>query len=173
MTDPCHTCGGYNNPPSATDIIIEYSDRRKDGIVLITRKNPPYQGKLALPGGFHERGISLPENAAKEAKEETNLEIIIKGDPERPLCVHSNPNRDPRKHIISITYVAKGSGVLRVGDDAATATLYSIPDIIDLLGKNGFAFDHERALRKYLAYRAERPYEYHDAPVLRGMEAFR
>ncbi|HIH24712.1 TPA: NUDIX hydrolase [Candidatus Woesearchaeota archaeon] len=152
MSDPCGNCGGYNNPPTATDIIIEHSARGKSVIVLITRRNPPHLDKYALPGGFHERGLTLAENAIKEAKEETGLDIIIEGDPERPLCTHSNPSRDPRNHTIGVTYVARGYGRLEAGDDAKTAALYSIHEVSAMLGKDMFAFDHEKALVKYLRH---------------------
>src|SRR3989338_5140826 len=89
-------------PLVATDIVIEYNDGIKDGIILITRKNfPP---GLALPGGFAEYGLTLEENAQKEALEETGLEIKVK-NPEHPLCIKSQPHRDPRRHVISVTYV--------------------------------------------------------------------
>lgn len=138
---------GYINPIPTTDLIIEYSDGKKEGIILITRKNYPYG--IAIPGGFAEHGLSLEDNARKEAKEETNLDIILY-DPERPFCVHSNPDRDPRDHIIGIVFVARGYGKLQAGDDAAGAKLYSRDEVRDLLGKNKIAFDHERALEKYL-----------------------
>ena len=140
----------YRNPIPTTDIVIEYNNGDKDGIVLITRKNPPHG--IALPGGFAELGISLEENAAKEAKEETGLEVILES-PESPLCVHSDPLRDPRAHMISVTYVAKGYGELRAGDDAKTATLYTINEVRDLLGQGQIVFDHERILIKYLEHR--------------------
>ena len=141
---------GYRNPIPTTDIIIEYNDGKNEGIVLITRKNPPYG--LAIPGGFAELGISLEENAMKEAREETGLEVILES-PERPLCVHSNPKRDPRYHILSVAYVAKGYGSLQAGDDAAGARLYTIPEIKLLIRENGLAFDHARILEKYLEHR--------------------
>ena len=135
-------------PHYATDIIIEYNNGSKEGIVLITRKNKPLG--LALPGGFTIYGLTLEENAQKEAKEETGLETIIK-TPEHPLTVHSDPHRDPRGHVVSITYVAEGYGILCAGDDAKTVALYSLPEVIDLLGKKKFAFpDHERIIAKYL-----------------------
>ena len=93
------------NPYPTTDIIIEYERAGKEGIILIMRKNPPIG--LALPGGFAEYGISLEENARKEGKEETNLEVILENE-EQPFCVHSDPQRDPRGHMISVTYIAKG-----------------------------------------------------------------
>lgn len=140
--------GQYKNPIPATDIIIEYDK----GIVLIERKNPPYG--IALPGGFAEFGISFGENAIKEAKEETNLDVIIENE-EIPFCIHSNPNRDPRTHIVNIVYIAKGYGILRAGDDAKKAYVYSLNEIKDLIKKNVLAFDHGKILTKYLNYRGE------------------
>ncbi|MBR9703451.1 NUDIX hydrolase [Candidatus Woesearchaeota archaeon] len=137
-------------PGTATDIIIEYNNGEKKGIVLITRKNPPHG--LALPGGFAEYGLSYEENTIKEAKEETGLDVILE-NPERPLCVHSTPTRDPRGHMTSITYVAKGSGELKAGDDAATANVFTREEIKGLIISNGLAFDHGRILEKYLEYR--------------------
>lgn len=138
----------FRNPFPTTDVIIEYGE----GIVLITRKNPPYG--MALPGGFAEWGLSLDENARKEAMEETGLEVIIE-DPERPFCVHSDPKRDPRGHMISVVYVAKGYGDLKAGDDAKTASVCSIDEVRRLVREKGFAFDHGRILEKYLAWRQD------------------
>lgn len=86
-------------PLVATDVVIEYNNGVKEGIVLITRKNKPLG--LALPGGFAECGLNLGQNAQKEAREEIGLEVVIE-DPENPLMVLSNPDRDPRAHIISV-----------------------------------------------------------------------
>lgn len=140
----------FRNPYPTTDIIIEYDDGRKSGIVLIERKNPPY-GR-AIPGGFAEWGISLEDNARKEAMEETGLDILLE-TPEQPFCVHSNPSRDPRAHIISITYIAKGQGTLRAGDDAKDARLYSLDEVADMVKRDALAFDHSRILQKYLEHR--------------------
>ncbi len=137
-------------PYSATDIIIEYDNGKKQGIVLITRKNPPYG--IALPGGMAEIGLTLEQNAIKEAKEETGLDVMIQ-NPEQPLCVHSQPERDPRAHVISNTYIAKGKGMLRAGDDAKSAELYSIPEIISLIEHDQMVFDHAKTLRKYLKHK--------------------
>ena len=132
----------YRNPVPTTDIFIEYDNGRKKGIVLIKRKNPP-RG-YALPGGFAEYGITLEDNARKEAKEETNLEVELE-NPGKPL-VFSSPDRDPRGHMISNTYFAKGKGELKAGDDAKDADIYTIKEILHMLGMNQFAFDHEEII---------------------------
>ncbi|MBU4128516.1 NUDIX hydrolase, partial [bacterium] len=61
-------------PRITADIIIELEDR---GIVLIKRKNPPVG--WALPGGFLDYGESLEDCAIREAKEETSLDVELKG----------------------------------------------------------------------------------------------
>ena len=148
-----HQRTGYRSPAIATDIIIEYFNDVKNGIVLITRKNKPLG--LALPGGFVEYGFSLEQNVEKEALEETGLAIKIKSSPQNPLGIYSDPGRDPRTHVISVVYVADGKGILRAGDDAKTANLYSRNEVMGLLGKNKFAFpDHEDMILRYLQMKA-------------------
>ncbi len=145
-----HQTTKHRNPIPTTDIIIEYQHQGQLGIILIERKNPPLG--LALPGGFAEYNISLEDNARKEAREETNLEVILENE-EQPLCVHSDPQRDPRGHMISVTYIAKGYGKLQAGDDAKQAYHYTIPKLKQLLGTGVIVFDHEKAIKKYLKHR--------------------
>lgn len=138
----------YRNPSLATDIIIEYDDGNKQGIVLIERRNPPYG--LALPGGFHEFGLSAEQNARKEAREETNLELILLDDPNQPFMVRSDHWRDPRYHVVSIVYRAKGVGKLEAGSDAKGVDIYTIPEVKGLIHEGRLAFDHDETLLAYL-----------------------
>lgn len=139
----------YNNPFPTTDIIIEYSDGKKEGIVLIERMNEPHG--TALPGGFAEYGLSLEQNAAKEAMEETGLEIEIQ-NPNRPW-VYSSPDRDPRAHTISNTYLATGKGKLQAGDDAKAAFIYTLDDVKKLVKEKKLVFDHGKILGDYLKHK--------------------
>ena len=74
------------------DIIIEVDS----GIVLILRKNPPFG--WAIPGGFIDYGETAEHAAAREAKEETSLDVTDL----KLLGVYSDPERDPRMHTISV-----------------------------------------------------------------------
>ena len=101
-------------------------------IVLIKRKNQPYQGKFALPGGFVEIGETTKEATVREAYEETGLSIgIIK-----LLGVYSDPLRDPRGHVVSVCYLASGEGNPEAGSDAEAIGLFDITDLPQM------AFDH-------------------------------
>jgi len=104
--------------------------------VLIRRSNPPYEGFYALPGGFVELGERVEDAAVREAREETGLEVKL----ERLVGVYSNPDRDPRGHVVSICYAAAGSGRLMAGSDAMAAGVFALDDLPLL------AFDHGRMI---------------------------
>jgi 8-oxo-dGTP diphosphatase len=127
------------SPYLTTDAIIEYDDGKKQGIVLIERKNPPYG--WALPGGFHEIGLTSKENAMKEAKEETGLDTTIL----HMLGVYDDPRRDVRAHTVTIVYAAKGHGKLNAGDDAKNAKVFNEDD----MPWDKIAFDHAKIIKDY------------------------
>ena len=123
-------------PLVAVDIIIQMPDNR---ILLIERKNPPYG--WALPGGFVEVGETLEHAAIREAKEEVSLNIEV----EYFLGCYSEPNRDPRMHVISFVYVASTTGVPKAADDATNVQAFSLDDLPDVL-----AFDHKQIIQDYI-----------------------
>ena len=138
----CPVCGAeievYANPVPTVDIIIEVKGR---GIVLIERKNPPYG--WAIPGGFVDYGESVETAAVREAREETGLDVMLKG----VLGVYSNPQRDSRVHTISTVFVAEAQGNPNAGDDAANARCFSSDNL-----PNELAFDHGLILAHYIKY---------------------
>jgi 8-oxo-dGTP diphosphatase len=122
----------YNTPSLTVDTVILF----KNKLVLVKRKNPPYQGKFALPGGFVEIGESTEKAASREAFEETGLSVEIL----KLIGVYSDPERDPRRHTVSVCYLAKGSGDLKSGSDAAAVELFELDSIPEL------AFDHNKMI---------------------------
>lgn len=130
----------YKNPLPTVDVIIETGG----GIVLIQRKNPP-EG-WALPGGFVDYGESLEDAAKREAMEETSLDVTLK----RQLHSYSDPERDPRKHTLSVVFVAEGTGTLEARDDAKGAGVFTEGNLPGPL-----AFDHARILADYFRWKKE------------------
>jgi len=134
----CPHCGKvvvkYRNPFPTVDIIIEV----EKGIVLIRRKNPPYG--WALPGGFVDYGESLEAAAIREAREETSLDVDLVSQ----LGAYSDPDRDPRKHTISVVFIARAGGQPRAADDAVDIGTFDRDTLPEKL-----AFDHGRIVQDY------------------------
>jgi ADP-ribose pyrophosphatase YjhB (NUDIX family) len=129
------------NPLPAVDIIIEVvAPGRRPGIVLISRRNPPFG--WALPGGFVECGESLEAAAVREAREETSLEVKLLGQ----FHTYSEPGRDPRHHTISTVFIARARGTPRAADDAREARVVDPRRVAVPL-----AFDHGKVLSDYIA----------------------
>lgn len=126
----------YKNPTPTVDAIIELSDGR---VVLIERANPPLG--VAFPGGFVDEGESLEDACIREAKEETGLDVRLVA----LLGVYSDPARDPRKHTVSATFIARSDGTPTAGDDASAVRLVHPED----LAAQTFVFDHALMAEDY------------------------
>lgn len=137
----CQACGEeirlHRNPAPTVDIIIEI----KGGIVLVQRKNPPHG--WAIPGGFVDYGERVEDAAAREAMEETGLEVELTGI----LGVYSDPGRDPRQHTVSTVFVGRADGQPMAGDDAAAAEVFPTHRLPEDL-----VFDHRKILSDYIDY---------------------
>jgi len=135
----------YKNPIPTVDIIIEKDDK----IVLIRRKNEPFKGKLAIPGGFVNEGELIEDRAIIEAKEETSLDIKLK----EILGVYSIPDRDPRGHLMTTVFIAKTvGGKVNGGDDASYAAWFKIDKKI----LNDLSFDHKKIITDYLRWKKKK-----------------
>lgn len=123
------------HPLPTVDVIIETDG----GLVLVRRKYPPLG--WSLPGGFIDEGESPEAAAAREAKEETGLEISVTGQ----FRAYGDPARDPRGHTITIVYTARASGRPRGGDDAAAAAVFPLDAL-----PGDLTFDHRRIIGDWL-----------------------
>jgi 8-oxo-dGTP diphosphatase len=109
--------------------------------VLLVRRGSPPPG-WALPGGFVDYGETVEAAAAREAREETGLEVRLI----RQFRVYSDPGRDPRGHSVTVVFLAEADGEPVGQDDAAEARWFPAPDLPPDL-----AFDHGDILRDALA----------------------
>ncbi|MEB3336252.1 MAG: NUDIX hydrolase [Leptolyngbyaceae bacterium] len=132
----------YRNPAPTVDIIIEMVDRPHRPIVLIERRNEPFG--WAIPGGFVDYGESVEVAARREAQEETELSVELI----EQFHVYSDPSRDPRKHTLSIVFIATAKGEPQAADDAKAVGVFEFWRIPENL-----CFDHNQILRDYWHYR--------------------
>jgi len=125
---------------AADCIVFDEQDR----LLLIKRKNYPFEGQYALPGGFVEYGETTEAAAARELLEETGLIAIDV----QLIGVYSRPDRDPRGHVISVAYlVTVHPADIQAGDDAASAEFVGDWQSLRL------AFDHNEILSDALKIR--------------------
>ncbi len=125
----------YPRPSLTADIAI-FKDGRTDKkeILLIKRKNHPFKGSYALPGGFANPDETIQETAHRELFEETNIENIALS----PIDMFTKPGRDPRGWVVTYAFFAdigKTSIKAEAADDAAEAIWFEISrknDVITL-----------------------------------------
>lgn len=137
----CPACGHsviqYLNPAPTTDVVIYDPER---GVVVIERANEPHG--FALPGGFVDDGEQVEHAAVREMREETGLDVELLG----VLGVYSRPDRDPRRHTMSVVFVGRprDAAALKAGDDAARAAFYPLDRL-----PQPICFDHARILADF------------------------
>lgn len=110
-------------------------------VLVIERANPPFQGELALPGGFLRADEDLRSAAVRELAEETGLD----GDRFHldQLGAYGRPDRDPRGPVVTVAYLAIAPDLpLPVaGSDARSARWMPVDALPGPL-----AFDHDQIL---------------------------
>jgi ADP-ribose pyrophosphatase YjhB (NUDIX family)/catechol 2,3-dioxygenase-like lactoylglutathione lyase family enzyme len=113
-------------------------------LLLIQRKNEPFKGQWALPGGFVEKHEDLQTAAKRELEEETGLKV----DSMEQLHAFGKPGRDPRDRMISVAYAATvqlAETTINAADDAADTKWFNINQLPTL------AFDHSEAIQMAIA----------------------
>ena len=86
-------------PALITDCVVFDPHKR---VLLVRRKNDPFAGCYALPGGFVNIGETVEAACHREVREETGLAIDERRL--RLVGVYSDPGRDPRGHSVSVAY---------------------------------------------------------------------
>ena len=123
----------FNRTPLLTvDCVVFYLN----SILLIKRKYQPFKDHFALPGGFVDIGETVESACLRELEEETNLKL--NKEDLNFVGVYSNPDRDPRRNTVSITYYAKiyDNANIKPGDDATSA------QFVKEWKEKKMAFDH-------------------------------
>lgn len=134
-------CYRHPHPALTTDIVLFTLRAEKLQLLLIRRRNPPFQGGWALPGGFLDLDEDLNDCAKRELEEETGIKNIYL----EQLYTFGKHNRDPRERVISVAYyalIASDRITLKPASDATEAAWFAFDELPEL------AFDHREIVGK-------------------------
>jgi 8-oxo-dGTP diphosphatase len=119
------------------DIVLLKRVKNDVFLLLIQRKNNPFQYSWALPGGYVNQNENPDDAALRELYEETHVQASLS-----QLKVFGKFGRDPRGHLISAAYFGwvDSSTEARADDDAQDAQWFNIQELPQL------AFDHDEII---------------------------
>ena len=114
----------YERPSVTVDMAVFTAVDSRPAVLLIRRKDHPFIGSWALPGGFLNMEESLEAAAQRELQEETGVKASL-----TQLKAYGAVGRDPRTRVITVAYIAlakEGSIRPAAADDAADARLFTV-----------------------------------------------
>ncbi len=128
----------HSYPAIAVDTVIFTVSGADLLVLLVRRRNAPFAGDWAIPGGFVEEDESLDDAAGRELREETGVADVYL----EQLYTFGRPDRDPRGRVIAVAYYAllRQPTLPAAADDAADARWFPLRDLPPL------AFDHAEVL---------------------------
>ena len=144
---PSHNRGlfSYDYPRPALTVDLAITTREAHPwVLLIRRKNEPFAGSWAMPGGFVDENERLEDAARRELEEETGVTVAEL----EQLYTAGDPGRDPRGWTVSVVYLAQvePSALKAVAaDDAEAVSWFPLDDLPPL------AFDHAMILERVRA----------------------
>lgn len=131
----------WPRPMVSVDAAVFGFFRGKAKLLLIRRKNEPFKGRWALPGGFVGIDEELEAAAERELAEETGLVNVAL----EQMHTFGRCGRDPRGRQITIVFMgvaSKPRRKLKAGDDAAEARWFDIEKL-----PKDLAFDHNEVAK--------------------------
>jgi len=122
-------------PVLTTNIVVFTLRDEQLKLLLIRRRNAPFEGCWSLPGGVVGTDEDVEANAMRKLEDSTGLSGIYL----EQLYTFSAPERDPRERVISVAYyalVASKRLQLRTDEDSEGVGWFSLNELPEL------AFDH-------------------------------
>jgi len=111
-------------------------------ILLVQRFHEPFKGYWSLPGGFVDLGERISAAAERELREETG----IRAKASKLIGVYDDPKRDPRGHVISISFIMKRiSGKIMVSPESLAVKYFDIKNL-----PQNMSHDHRKIIKDAL-----------------------
>lgn len=131
----------WPRPMVTVDAVVFKRSQGKTALLLIKRKNDPFKGKWAFPGGFVDMDEELEDAVVRELYEETGL----KGINLEQMHTFGTVGRDPRGRQVTIAFMGvtdDNNATVKGGDDAEEAKWFDIENL-----PPNMAFDHDKVAK--------------------------
>lgn len=139
----------------AVDLLVFTIEEDRLKLLMVRRQYAPFAGLRALPGVFIRPDETLDQAAQRGIREETGLENIYF----EQLYTWGDLDRDPRRRILSVSYMALvDREQLRGFAPGQRTTSAELADVEEVLTAEDIAFDHRRIIayaRQRLANKVE------------------
>lgn len=119
----CTGCGRthFRDPKVGVGVVV-HDDRGR--LLLVQRSVGPGKGLWALPAGFVDAGEDPRVAAAREAQEETGLEVVVGA----VVDVYPTPGRGGASFFLAFEATVVG-GELAAADDALDAGFFAVDEL--------------------------------------------
>lgn len=103
---------------------------RDDAVLLIRRARPPREGQWSLPGGAQKTGESVVQAALREVREETGVDVEVRGLLDVIDSIQEDPDGRVRYHYTLVDVYAEWRAGEPVAEgDALQARWWPISEI--------------------------------------------
>lgn len=109
----------FPRPSVAVDVVVLAVLDRRLSALLVRRREHPFLGQHALPGGFVRLDESLEEAAGRVLHQKAGVRQVYL----EQLHTFGAVDRDPRGRVISVTWLALVGPTLAAGPDSAWGAL--------------------------------------------------
>ncbi len=129
----CDSCGAvvFFDPKLAVVVVVS----REDKILMVKRDIEPMMGRWSFPSGYVDRGEVVEEAAAREVREETNVEVQL----DRLLGVYSSRGTP----VVLVAFAASVQrGIAEAGDETQAVDWFPSEELPQL------PFPHDDAIMR-------------------------
>lgn len=134
----------FPRPAVTVDALVFLKVNNELKVLLIQRKNEPFAGMWAFPGGFLDEKETCEIAVERELEEETGLT----GIKFTQAFTVSTPGRDPRGRTLSVVFYGftdVNNQIVEAADDAQEAKWFDVESLPEM------AFDHSKIIEDLLA----------------------